>query len=301
MKNSFLKCLLTGFITSTLFMTTIPSFAVLSTSIQKKLAKLEASSGGRIGLYVIDTANDKYLEHRADERFPMGCTSKVIGVAAVLHKSMSDSALLSQKINYTKDDLRAWSPVTEKYLLSGMTVEELCDASIRYSDNTAMNLLVKKIGGLEQMNLFAHSIGNTTFRQDHDWPKEAYSGGKNNLKDSATPKDMANSLQKLIFTDVLEKSKKEMLLSWLKANTTGAFRIRAGVPKGWMVADKTGSGAYGTTNDLGIIWPPHCAPIIMAIYYTNDDKNAVKKEDLVASVTRLLIDELSKNNQCIRI
>jgi beta-lactamase class A len=57
----------------------------------------------------------------------------------------------------------------------------------------------------------------------------------------------------LAFTDVLAKPQKEMLISWLKANTTGDFRIRVGL----IVADKTGTGgAYGTTNDLGIIWPP---------------------------------------------
>lgn len=301
MKISPIKCFLLLIITSSLFMIGTSSFAVLSAPIQKKLAELEKSSGGRIGFYVINTANGTHLQYHANERFPSGCTSKVIGVATVLHKSMSDSALLSQKISYSKKDLTNWSPMTEKYLSSGMTVEQLCAAAISYSDNTAMNLLVKKMGGLEQMNRFAHSIGNVSFRQDNDWPKEAYSGGKGDLRDSATPKDMAKSLQKLAFTDALAKPQQEMLISWLKANTTGDFRIRAGVPKGWAVGEKTGSNAvYGTTNDLGIIWPPKCAPIIVAIYYTSEDKSAVKREDIVASVTRLLINELAQNDSCIR-
>ncbi len=302
MKIFPVKSLLALIITSFLCITSASSFAVTQKiSIQKKLAELEASSGGRIGLYAINTANGTHLQYRANERFPTGCTSKVIGVAAVLHQSMSDSALLSQKISYSKEELTNWNPITEKYLSSGMTVEQLCAASISYSDNTAMNLLVKKMGGLEQMNRFAQSIGNDSFRQDNNWPEEAYSGGKGNLKDSSTPKDMATSLQKLAFTDALAKPQREMLISWLKANITGDFRIRAGSPEGWTVADKTGTGgAYGTTNDIGIVWPPNCDPIIMAIYYTSDDKKAVKKEHLVASVTRLLIDELSKDNQCIR-
>lgn len=274
---------------------------IQSASIQKQLAELEASSKGRIGVYAINMANNTHLGYRANERFPTGCTSKVIGVAAILNKSMNDSALLSQRISYSKKDLTSWNPITEKHLSSGMTVEQLCAASISYSDNTAMNLLVKQMGGLDQMTLFAHSLGNTSFRQDNGWPEEAYSGGKGDLKDSSTPKDMANSLQKLSFTDALAKPQREMLISWLKANTTGDFRIRAGLPKGWVVADKTGTGgAYGTTNDLGIIWPSKCAPIIMAIYYTNDAKSAVKREDIVASATQLLINKLAQSDQCIK-
>lgn len=270
-------------------------------SIQKQLIELEASSKGRIGVYVINTANNTHLGYRANERFPTGCTSKIIGVATILSKSMNDNALLSQKITYSKKDLTNWNPITKKYLSSGMTVEQLCAASISYSDNTAMNLLVKQMGGLDQMTLFAHSLGNTSFRQDNGWPEEAYSGGKGSLKDSSTPKDMVNSLQTLIFTDVLAKPQREMLTSWLKANTTGDFRIRAGLPKGWAVADKTGTGgAYGTTNDLGIIWPPKCDPIILAIYYTNNAKHAVKREDVVASATQLLINKLAESDQCIR-
>ena len=275
---------------------TIPSI-----SLQKQLAELEVSSKGRIGIYAINTASNTHLGYRANERFPTGCTSKVIGVATILSKSMNDSALLSRRISYSKKDLTTWNPITEKYLSSGMTVEQLCAASISYSDNTAMNLLVKQMGGLDQMTLFAHSLGNTSFRQDNGWPEEAYSGGKGNLKDSSTPKDMANSLQKLAFTDVLAKPQREALISWLKANTTGDFRIRADLPKGWVIADKTGTGgAYGTTNDIGIIWPPKCAPIVVAIYYTNDAKSAVNRDDVVALATHLLIKKLAQSDECIR-
>lgn len=274
--------------------------ALPASSLEHQLAGLEASSGGRIGVYVINTANNKHLSYRANEPFPMGCTSKIIGVATILKQSVKNSSLLSLKIRYSREDLVHWSPITEKHLNQEMTIAELGEASICYSDNTAMNLLVKQMGGLEQMNQFAHSIGNASFRQDNDWPAEAFSGGKGDLKDSSTPKDMAKSLQTLAFTNALPKPQQKLLLSWLKANTTGNFRIRAGLPKDWVVGDKTGTGAhYGTSNDLAIIWPPHCAPIIMAIYYTHNNKTAIKRDDIVASTTRLLINELSKHEACI--
>lgn len=273
-----------------------------ATTFDQKLAELEKSSGGRIGAYVVNTANGSPVKYRANERFPAGCTSKVIGVGEVLSESMKDKSLLAQKVFYTKADLTNWYPITKKHMKTGMTVEQLCAAAISYSDNTAMNLLVKKMGGLEQMNRFARTLHNDSFRQDHDWPKEAESGGLNNASDSSTPQDMANSLQQLAFSPILAKPQQQMLLSWLKANTTGEDRIRAGVPQTWEVGDKTGTGMnYGTTNDLAILWPPKCPPIIMAIYYTNDNnKTAPKREDIIASTTRILLQELAKSDQCIK-
>lgn len=261
-------------------------------AFQKQIAALEKTTEGKIGVYAINLGHQTHLEYRAQKRFPMGCTSKVMGVAAILRKSMDKPSLLTKPITYTKKDLTSWSPITSQHLNHGMNVSNLCAAAIRYSDNTAMNLLVKELGGLDAINVFARSIHNPSFRQDHDWPKEAFSGGLKNIMDSSTPKDMAESLYKILFTHVLDKPQRNDLRHWLKNNTTGNFRIRAGVPKRWVVADKTGTGSeYGTTNDIGVIWPPHGAPMILAVYYTSDDPNAIKREDIIAKVTTLVINQ----------
>lgn len=80
----------------------------------------------------------------------------------------------------------------------------------------------------------------------------------------------------------------------------GYARIRAGIPKDWIVGDKTGTGDYGTSNDIAIIWPPHCSPIILAIYFTQNKKDAALRENVVASATRLVINEFAKTDSCIK-
>lgn len=269
-------------------------------TLNHSIAALEVSSGGKIGVSAINTADNMTFHYRGDERFPMGCTSKVMGVAAILKKSMQQPDLLQKRVNYTKADLTNWSPVTEKHLHDGMTIEALCAAAISYSDNTAMNLLVKELAGLKEINSFAHAIGNTTFRQDHGWPEEAMSGGEGNLNDSSTPKDMAESLEKLALGKVLGEAQRQLLVNWLQHNTTGNHRIRAGLPKGWVVGDKTGTGDYGTTNDIAILWPQGCAPIVLAVYYTHPDKDAVMQEPIIAAVTRLVINQLAQSDLCIK-
>lgn len=266
-------------------------------SIIGKLKELESKTEGRLGIFAVNTENGHVIEYRANEIFPTGCTSKVIGVAAVLNKSMSNPSLLSTKVKYSKDELDEWSPVTAQHVSDGMTIQELCSASISLSDNTAMNLLLRYIGGVQGMNDFARSIGDSSFRQDNDWPAEAFSGGPNNVKDSSTPKAMVESLRKLTLGEVLNQAQRDLLTTWLRETSTGSKRIRASIPKNWLVGNKTGSGArYGSTNDLAIIWPSHHAPLLIGAYYTTDNQKASKREDIIAAATKLIVEELIIND-----
>jgi beta-lactamase class A len=74
----------------------------------------------------------------------------------------------------------------------------------------------------------------------------------------------------------------------LLGNKVGDKRIRAGVPAGWTVGDKTGTGDYGTTNDAGVIWPASRAPIVLVVYYTQTQAEARAKDDVIASVARIV-------------
>ncbi|HSW70736.1 MAG TPA: serine hydrolase, partial [Gammaproteobacteria bacterium] len=129
------------------------------TPIDKKLAELETSFDGRIGIYAINLANNQRLQYRSMTRFPIQSTFKVMAVSAILKQSMTHSRLLQEKVSYTKQDLVFWSPITEKHLADDMTISELCAAAMMYSDNTATNLIVKKLGGPSAVTAFARSIG----------------------------------------------------------------------------------------------------------------------------------------------
>lgn len=259
-------------------------------SIQKKLAALEASSGGRLGVYALNTENNSLIQYRADERFLMQSTFKVMGVSTMLKQYPIDNPIWKQKITYTKQDFGTWSPITEKHLADGMTVSELCAAAIMYSDDTAINLIVKKLGGPETLVTFAQSIGNNNFKLDS-------SATELHHIYTTTPAAMGKSLQQLALGNILTLPQRQQLITWMKDCATGNNRIRAGVPKGWVVADKTGSGDYGITNDIAIIWPPtKHAPIVVAIYFIQDkdNKDAARRPEVIAAATRILIKEFGQ-------
>jgi beta-lactamase class A len=279
--------------------TTLLANKNLSSLVEEKFKNLETSFEGRIGLYAINTANNQTIQYRALERFPVQSTFKVMAVSDILKKSETDNSLLKQKITYTKQDLVFWSPITEKHVADGMTIFDLCAAAMMYSDNTATNLIVKKLGGPQAVTAFARSIGDNTFRVD-GWEPDLNSN-PNDLRDTSTPKVMEKSLQKLTLGNALTSSKRNQLVTWMKGNTTGDTRIRAGVPKGWIVADKTGAGNdYGISNDIGIIWPPNCAPIVITIYSGHNKKNTTLRDDILVSSTQLVINEFAKTDPCLK-
>ncbi|GGM17573.1 class A beta-lactamase [Pseudomonas asuensis] len=256
---------------------------------QSRLAQLEQQLNGRLGVYAIDTADGSRLGHRANERFAMNSTFKVILASAFLAQSQAEPGLLDERLMYTQEELVTYSPVTEKQAGIGMTIAELCAAGIQYSDNTAANVLMKKLGGPEAVTAFARSIGDTEFRLDR-WETELNTAIPGDPRDTSTPQSMAVSLQRLALGDGLAADKQQQLQDWLKGNTTGGKRIRASVPAGWQVGDKTGTGDYGSANDVAIIWPPQRAPIVLTIYTALKDKQAEARNEVLADATRIVVD-----------
>lgn len=296
--NLFFKQTLWSAIMRNFFIFILSIFLINVTAVAntEKLAELEAVSGGRLGISAINMANDQRIQYRAHERFPTGSTFKMMGVALVLQISMTHSTILQERIFYKKQDLQPWSPVTKNHIADGMTVLDLAIATLQHSDSTGINLLMKKLGGPQAVNAFARSIGDYAFSLDNYEPVNT---DPQKVQDSTTPFAMQNSLQKIAFGNVLAKTQREQLVTWMKNNTTGDTRIRAGVPQDWVVADKTGSGNYGVRNDIGIIWPPSCDPIVVAIYLNYDKKDAVPRDDVLAQATHIIIQEFAKTDPCI--
>lgn len=268
------------------------------------LDQLEASAGGRLGLAAFRGGNSgssgssgnlgahSALLHRADERFPMCSTFKVLAASAILQRSVREADLLQRRVRYTASDLVTYSPITEKHVQDGMTLAELCTAALQYSDNSAGNMLIDALGGPPAVTAFARLIGDATFRLDRR-ETELNTALPADARDTCTPGAMARNLQRLMLGDALPARQRERLVAWMRGNTTGATRIRAAVPADWQVADKTGAGDYGTVNDIGVAWPQTGAPIVMAIYFTQTVKEAPMRNDVVAAAARIAVTALA--------
>ena len=215
-----------------------------------------------------------------------------MAVAAILKRNEREPNLLERRILYNKSNLVTYSPITEKHLTDGMTVAQLCGAALQYSDNTAGNLLIRLIGGPAMVTAFARLTGNNAFRLDR-WETRLNTAIPGDARDTATPESMARSLRAFTVGNTLSPNSRAQLIEWLLGNTTGDKRIRAAVPASWKVGDKTGSGDYGTANDIAVIWPTNRAPVVLAIYTTQLQADAKRNDAAIVEATRIALSSLS--------
>lgn len=257
----------------------------LQARLADEVAKLEAQSGGRLGVAVIDLASGEQAGHRVSERFPMCSTFKMLASAAILARVDAGKDTLSRRVRYEKKDLVEHSPFTEKHVADGMTLEELCEASMIVSDNTAVNLMLESIGGPAGMTAYIRKLGDQVTRLDRieTMMSESKPGDP---RDTTTPEAMARNVRHLVLEDALSPASRQLLVGWLMANQTGDARLKAGLPKGWRAGEKTGSGGYGTTNDVGIFWPPSRQPVIISAYLTESKLPRAGQNATLASVGR---------------
>ncbi|WP_409177555.1 BBI family class A beta-lactamase [Brevibacillus fortis] len=261
-----------------------------ASAMDQKFAALENKFDARLGVYAIDTETDLAVAYRGDERFAFASTYKALAAGAVLHQKPLEE--LDKVITYTKDDLVTYSPVTEKHVATGMTLREVADAAVRYSDNTAGNLLFKELGGPKGFESALRQIGDSVTSSER-YETELNEAKPEDIRDTSTPKALATSLRAYTVGDVLSSDKKTILIEWLQGNTTGAKLIRAGVPKDWKVGDKTGAASYGTRNDIGIIWPPNKKPIVIAVLSSRDKQDATYDDALIAEATKVAVEALT--------
>ena len=249
--------------------------------------ELEAQSRGRLGVHFIDTADGREWGYRSDERFLMLSTFKTLASALVLERADQGKSPLSKRVRYRQRDLVQWSPVTEKHVGGqGLSLAQLCEATITTSDNTAANLILREVGGPAALTAFLRRIGDPVTRLDRIEPELNEPSPGEDL-DTTTPRAMARSLRTLLLGEALSPASREQLTAWLKANTTGDKRLRAGVPPSWGIGEKTGT-AGPSANDAGIVWPPGAAPILVSAYLADSPASAAVRERTLAGVGRLL-------------
>jgi beta-lactamase class A len=204
-----------------------------------------------IGVAAIDLQSGQRISIRGDERFPMGSVYKVPIALEVLRTQKLDRVITIEPADFSP----GWSPLRDaaKGKPIVMTVEELAEAMVKLSDNTACDALLRIVTPQAVTKLMSKLIpkGIRVDRQEREMAADLRKpGGRERYasdpRDTATPNAMLG-----LFTSIA-KDRPEKLMRWMTETTTGPKRIKAGLPKGTVVAHKTGT-MPGTTNDVAII------------------------------------------------
>lgn len=258
-------------------------------SLNAELDRIEQSVSGRLGFSLHDMESGYRFSRRGGERFPMCSTFKFILAAAILRRVDQGRERLDRRIAITPADMVEHAPVTEKHIgPAGMTIGELCEATVTQSDNPAANLLLHAIGGIAAYNRFLRSLGDHFSRLDRAEP-EINDSAPGDPRDTTTPNAMRGNLERLLLGPVLTPASRTVLAGWLIANQTGDTRLRAGLPQDWQVGDKTGAGMNGSNNDIAILWPPRRKPILLTSYITESAAPFEARNAAHAAVARAVV------------
>ncbi|PKH26687.1 class A beta-lactamase [Enterobacterales bacterium CwR94] len=254
-----------------------------------KVKQVEHQLNPRVGYAEIDLSSGQLLQsYRAHERFPMMSTFKVLLCGAVLARVDAGKEQLGRRIHYRQQDLITYSPVTEKHLDRGMTVAELCDATITLSDNTAANLLLTALGGPQALTTFLRSTGDGITRLDR-WEPELNDALPGDPRDTTTPAAMAQTLRQLLTGNSLSEASKQQLLRWMEEDKVAGPLLRSVLPKGWFIADKTGAGERGSRGIIAALGPDGKPSRIVVIYLTGSSANMDERNQKIAEIGDALI------------
>ena len=262
-----------------------------TSSIEASLQDLEARHNASIGLFARNLVSDKTVAHRAQDPFAMCSTFKGYASARVLQMAEHHELSLDDTMFVDPAGILPNSPVTGPRAGGEMSLAELCQAALQQSDNAAGNLLLSRIGGPQAITAFARSIGDQQTRLDR-WEIELNSAIPGDLRDTSTPEALGGGYRALLDGDVLAPPQRRLLEDWMRANQTSS--MRAGLPPGWTSADKTGSGDYGSTNDVGIAFGPDGQRVLLAVLTRSqaDDPKAENMRPVIGEVTSLVMPTL---------
>ena len=255
------------------------------------VAAAEAATGGRLGLAVIDTGTGRTFSHRGTALFPMASTFKMQLAAAMLMRADARQEQLDRALSIKPGDIVGHSPFTKTRVGSSATIAELAKATVTTSDNGAANLLLATMGGPEGFTRWVRSIGDRVTRLDR-YEVMMSEGLPGDPRDTTSPDAVAAIWQRLLLGNALLPASRATLTDWLIANTTGDARLRAGLPKGWRVGDKTGTGGDNSVNDIAIVWPPGRPPVIIAAFLNGGRASAAVHEAVLADLARAVATAL---------
>lgn len=308
--------------------TPLPAAPAAAADPTRLLDELARASGGRLGVHAIHVESGRALSLHGGERFRMASTYKLPIAVAALRLADAGKISLERKVPVRQTDLRrgmgnqlrhAWKP--------GMTqsFRELLDRMMTESDNTATDLVLRTIGGptvvasmLKELALPGIDVSRTELQIDADFNGvtvpadgririerfealrravpaarrvEARARFDADRRDTATPEGMVGLLTRLSKGELLSPASRGVLFDLLRRNKTGDRRIRALLPAGTVVLDKTGT-MDGVCNDVGLIVLPDGNHLALAIYSEGSAKELEARERTVAEAARLTHEHL---------
>jgi beta-lactamase class A len=269
------------------------------TDLSKQINEIAGSSQGRVGAAVLLLESDKSVELNGNERFPMQSIYKLPIAMAVLDRVDSGSLNLEQKVKVEKSELvpaKLHSPLRDKYPHGDveLTLRELLHYNVSDSDGTACDVLLRIIGGPNEVSKYLRGIGIKEIVVANT-EMEMSKSDTVQYRNWATPNGAVALLKLLHEGKVLSAKSRELLTKLMIETPTGPKRIKGLLPRGTIVAHKTGTsntvnGITAATNDIGIITLPNGKHFVVAVFVSDAKADLKTREGVIARIAKSAYD-----------
>ncbi len=259
--------------------------------LRRVITRIERDAGGPIGIALFDSGSGARFEHRAQQRFPLCSTFKLLLAARLLHGAQTGRWQMSDRVPVTKADMMFHAPFTEKRIGSTASLAELADAMVTNSDNPAANIALRHVGGPAALTAWLRAVGDRSTRIDRYEP-DLNNETPGDPRDTTTPAAMMAICRQLATRGPLDAANRARLFGWMAASVTADTMLRAGLPTGWKEANKTGSGEWHARNIMSAITPPGRPPIWIAAYLFAAKSSLAERNRHFPPLARAIVESL---------
>ncbi len=279
-------------LTSTLLLCFSQLASAQISQIEPELTNIEQQLGGTIAVAVYNANTNKSWSYNGEQRVPMMSTFKTLACADLLHQADTKRVDLNQPIEIKKSDILSYAPVTTDRVGTSMTLAQLCDATMLTSDNTAANLVLNNIGGPKSVTQFIRTLDDDTTRLDRIEPN-VNNVSAAELRDTTTPIAMNSTLYSLLYGHALSETARTQLKQWMMDNKVSDPLLRAALPAGWHIADRSGyDSTYGSRGITAAVWQQGKQPIMISIYLAQTGKPMTELNTTIAKIGQLIFKNL---------
>ncbi|MBB6004132.1 class A beta-lactamase, subclass A2 [Arcicella rosea] len=268
---------------------------VLKTNIEQIIKSKKATVG--VAIYGFESKESITVNNEL--QYPLQSVFKFHIALAVLNQVDKGKLRLNQKIFIKPNDLlpNTWSPMREKYPTANvsLSIAEIIRYTVGESDNNGCDILLRLIGGTKTVNDYIHKVGvqEVSIVANEEDMHKAW-----DVQFSNWTKPMAAvDLLKLFYDKkITSKANFDFLWEVMTNSPTGKKRIQAQVPKGSVVAHKTGTsdtneeGITSAVNDIGIVTLPNGKHFAISVFVTNSKENTESNEKIIADISKLACD-----------
>jgi beta-lactamase class A len=255
-----------------------------------------------VGISIYDFKTKKTYGINQTEHFPMQSVFKFHIALAVLDLVDKGKLSLSEKVYISKERMEAdwYSPLRDKYPNGNvkLTIAEILKPTVSESDNVGCEVLLDLIGGPKTVDYYLKKIGMEDVQVKHN-ETIMQASWEPQFENYSSPNSAVELLKALHNGKILSPKSRAYVQKMLLETSTGPNRLKGLLPKGTVLAHKTGTsgtnkqtGEMAAVNDIGIITLPNGNQFAIAVFVSKSKEKIENNEKIIAEIAKVTYDYL---------